>query len=105
MSQLIIIDYDETYTADKSLWDRFIVDALRKSHRVICCTMRVAELENLNQDVLKDMGKHNVPIIYSANANDKWEAVENAGYQPKNAIWIDDKPMFICINRSLDQLL
>jgi len=65
--------------------------------------MRVAELEDLNQDVIADMGKHGVPIVYSANANDKWEAIQEAGYQPDDAIWIDDRPMFIFMNRSFDE--
>ena len=100
---LIVIDYDETYTTDKMLWDLFITTALSYQHQVICCTLRFAELEQLNQDIINDMGKHGIPIVYAGEAKDKWQALKDAGYKPNNAIWIDDKPMFICINRSLDE--
>ncbi|MCK5896962.1 MAG: hypothetical protein KAG20_09155 [Cocleimonas sp.] len=105
MTALIIIDYDATYTADKALWDMLISAALTKKYVVVCCTMRFAALKNLNQDVIHDMGKHNVPIVYAAEEKDKWEAMQMAGYQPENAIWIDDRPMFIFRDREIDELL
>lgn len=37
---LIVIDYDETYTEDKMLWNMFVTNAKLKSHTVVCCTMR-----------------------------------------------------------------
>jgi hypothetical protein len=66
--------------------------------------MRFATLENLNQDVIHDMGKHGIPIVYAADAKDKWAAMQEAGYQPENAIWIDDRPMFIFRDRDMDEL-
>jgi hypothetical protein len=101
---LLIIDYDETYTADKSLWDILISAALQRNYVVVCCTMRFTEMEALNQDVITDMRKHNIPIVYAAEAKDKWEALQEAGYEPSKAIWIDDRPMFIFMNRDIDEL-
>lgn len=88
---LIIMDYDETYTEDPDLWDGFLQRALEKRHVVICCTYRYPDQIN-NMDVESAMGKHGIPIVYAANFPRKWDAVEHAGYQPNNAIWIDDSP-------------
>lgn len=101
---LIVIDYDETYTAAPALWDNFICAAKQHDCTIVCCTMRFEEPGNLNRDVIADMGKHGIEIIYAANHRDKWEAIKVAGYMPENAIWIDDRPMYIFMHRSLDEL-
>jgi len=100
--ELIVLDYDDTYTADKDLWDMFISIALKKEHTVVCCTMRIEGMGN--EDVIEDMGKHNIPIVYSAEAFDKWSAMKESGYDPKYAIWIDDRPMFIYMEHNMDEI-
>lgn len=99
---LIIIDYDETYTADPVLWDAFISCAKVRMHDIVCCTMRLDD--GYNSDVESDMGQHNIPIVYSAAHKDKWEAVQKAGYIPENAVWLDDRPMYIFMNRDYSEL-
>ena len=101
---LIILDYDETYTAAPKLWDSFIPLAKHYGHHVICCTMRIKGQDIYNRDVISAMGKHDVPIIYAAMYQDKWEAVKRAGFAPENAIWIDDRPMYIFMNRGSEEL-
>ena len=102
---LIILDYDETYTADPYLWDQFIATAQRNGHTVICCTMRFPDQDRLNADVIEVMRLNRVEIVYAANHRDKWEAVQAAGHVPENAIWIDDRPQYIWMNRSQDELM
>jgi hypothetical protein len=102
MKQLIVLDYDDTYTTDPQLWDIFIKNAHKRGHTIICCTMRIEGCGN--EDVIEDMEKHNIPIVYSAEADDKWSAIKEAGYDPINAIWIDDRPMYIYMKQDDDFL-
>lgn len=37
---IISVDYDETYTRDKILWDSFIKQAKMRGHTVLCVTAR-----------------------------------------------------------------
>jgi hypothetical protein len=96
---LIILDYDETYTVDPEFWNQFVVNAHEIGHEVICCTMR-SENDYYNFDVIRDMTFLNVPIIYAAEFADKWEAVQQAGYNPENAVWIDDRPMYVFMDKN-----
>ena len=97
---LIIIDYDETYTAAPVLWGRLITMALEYGHTVVCCTMRPDNDVHFNADVIADMGQYDVEIIYAADHTDKWAAVIAAGYEPGSAIWIDDRPMYIFMDKT-----
>lgn len=101
---LFILDYDETFTEDKDLWSAFVSAAKTAGHTVICCTMRVPKQPHVNKDIIEDMKRLNIKIIYAAECHDKWDAVEKAGFDPVNAIWIDDRPMYIFMNRSIDEL-
>lgn len=100
---LLIIDYDETYTADPVFWDMVITGAIGHGHNVVCCTMRFPDQASFNDDVITHMGAHGVQIIYAAPHKDKWEAIREAGYIPENAIWIDDRPMFIYMDRGEEE--
>jgi len=40
---LIVLDYDETYTAAPALWDNFICAAKQHDCTIVCCTMRFEE--------------------------------------------------------------
>lgn len=91
----IILDHDETYTADPEAWDLFIALLQHRGHSIICCTYRLPG--HGNQDVEENMGKHGIPIVYAAAYKNKWEAVKVAGYNPENAIWIDDAPHMIVV--------
>jgi hypothetical protein len=91
---LIILDYDETYTAAPAMWDRVIGEFKAQGAQIVCCTMRPPG-GVFNEDVETDMGQHDIPIVYSALHPDKWHAMEDAGYIPEDAIWIDDRPMYI----------
>lgn len=99
----IVLDYDETYTERPLFWDAFIDLAKTSGVEIVCCTMRFQEPSICNKDVIEDMGRHNIEIVYAAPYKDKWEAMENAGYIPENAIWIDDRPMFIFMDRVDDE--
>ena len=101
---LIIVDYDETFTANKALFSKIIDDFKESGATVICCTMRVGN-PYVDRDVIEDMEKLSVPIVFAATHKDKLEAVEKAGYIPENAIWIDDSPYMIWMNRTKQELL
>ena len=100
---LLIIDYDETYTAAPVFWDMVICGAKEQGHTVVCCTMRFSDQASFNDDVITDMGCHDIQIVYAAHYKDKWDAIQAAGFVPENAIWIDDRPMFIFMDRTKDE--
>lgn len=79
---LIALDYDGTYTKDKFLWDRFIADATKCGHSVICFTMRYPD------EIIK------IPcdVIYTSRQAKK-KFSEQAGYMVD--IWIDDRPAWL----------
>lgn len=80
---LIALDYDNTYTKDRILWEIFIEAAFKQNHNVICFTMRYPH------EPISDMG---ILVLYtSRKAKKKW-ADEN-GYAVD--IWIDDKPAWL----------
>ena len=58
----------------------------------------------VNRDITNDMIELDVPVIYAIEYKDKWEAVQAHGYIPENAVWIDDRPMYIWMNRNYDEL-
>lgn len=91
----VVLDYDETYTKAPDVWDAFIELVKAKGHTIVCCTYR--HDDGYNDDVEGNMGKHNVEIVYAATFPDKWKAMHAAGFNPENAIWIDDCPQFIMI--------
>lgn len=102
---LLILDYDETYTATPVFWDTVIAAAKKHGYEVVCCTMRPSDQYAYNDDVIADMAVHDIQIVYAAAYKDKWEAMQAAGFNPENAIWIDDRPMFIYMNRSREEIL
>ncbi len=77
--QVIAVDYDGTFTADKELWTRFINDAMFMGHVVVCVTARAERPTDLP----------NIPIIMSGT-DSKRACASSFGY--KISIWIDDQP-------------
>lgn len=93
---LIVMDYDETFTEDKTFWSTFILDSVKLGHTVVCCTMRFGDV-NYDSDVIGDMEKLNIPIVFAGMHPDKFTALGRSGYDADKAIWIDDSPQYIVI--------
>lgn len=84
---IIALDYDETYTADKGLWDNFIEDCKNRGHEIYIVTAR----HGYNYQELLDDG------LFS-----KTDGVYFTGHRAKRSfmyeqgidvnIWIDDNP-------------
>ena len=102
-NQVIFLDYDETYTANKLMWDKVVELWKENGISVVCCTNRFGNA-HYDADVIADMERIDVPIVWAAHHSDKWAAMEAAGYIPENGIWVDDRPMYIWLNRSVDTL-
>ena len=58
----IAIDYDDTYTLDKTLWNKIIDIFLNNGHKVFCITKRY---EHIADDIRQDM---KIPIIYATKS-------------------------------------
>lgn len=85
---LIALDYDDTYTRDPAMWDRFIRLAVASGHSVICVTMRH---EGESADARESIGQ--LCQVYCTGRRAKLEYMTEVGRIPD--VWIDDSPMFI----------
>lgn len=72
---LIALDYDDTYTRDPPMWDRFIRLAIASGHG----------------DVRESIGR--LCAVYCTGRRAKLEYMTEVGRIPD--VWIDDSPMFI----------
>jgi len=88
---LIVIDYDGTYTADKKLWDAFIVSAKERGHEIVCATMRYEDRESA--PVLADLEEKVDRIIFTNRLGKIAEVRKQLGRNPQ--IWIDDDPAWL----------
>ena len=85
----LALDYDNTYTRDKFLWNGFIKLAKNFKHNVYCVTMRSpAE----GDEVRNDLGAMVDQIIFTSRKAKK-EACYKLGIHID--VWIDDMPLFI----------
>jgi hypothetical protein len=75
---LIALDYDNTYTVDPTLWQRFISDATARGHDVKIVTMRYPS---------EIITAPPAEVVYtSRKAKRKFFAAD---------IWIDDSPQWV----------
>jgi hypothetical protein len=85
----ISLDYDDTYTRDKYLWNGFIKLAKASGHNVYCVTMR----SNAEGDEVRNqLGPMVDGIIFTARKAKK-EACYKLGIHID--VWIDDMPLFV----------
>jgi len=89
----IALDYDDTFTLDRSLWSRFVSDALKNpGNSVTFVTFRGPDWNNT--DIEGDAQDLGIDIVYT-NGVSKMSVF-------KADVWIDDRPELIV---SLDLLL
>ena len=90
-SQTFALDYDDTFTADPSLWASVVRMAKdRSGHRFIMVTARRETEENIEQiNADLDHWGCQMPIVFTALAS-KLDTVAKRGI--KIDIWIDDDP-------------
>lgn len=81
----IALDYDGTYTADSTLWDRFVADAKERGHKVWIVTCRRDTDENR-----EDIGRPAGCLVLFTNLSAKRWALEQRGLRVD--VWIDDDP-------------
>lgn len=82
----IALDFDETYTEDPLLWDKFVATVKQHGHDIRFVTFRYpVESEGIE----KAAKKLEIPIIYTSRQQKRmfWDA----------DIWIDDHPELIPI--------
>jgi hypothetical protein len=84
----IMIDYDNTFTADAPMWQDVIFEFLQK-HRVFLVTSRGMDTPVEHTEYFVDMG---IPIVY-CDYYAKKDVCEKQGI--KIDIWIDDDPKYI----------
>jgi hydroxymethylpyrimidine pyrophosphatase-like HAD family hydrolase len=90
---LIALDWDDTYTANKPLWNDFIQMCIDRGVKVIIVTGRP---DHENHRVATPF---NLPVVYAGNEL-KEKAALRDGY--KVNIWIDDMPGMIQNVKILD---
>jgi len=90
----IVLDFDETYTACPAIFNAMLREAEIQGTEVVVCTARNNRPHDDNRDVFEMCKDKGLEIIFSGS-DSKWKALQQAGYLPENAIWIDDTPRAI----------
>ena len=85
---IISIDYDDTWSADPSLWKEIARRARERGHKVILVTNRMGSRRDAG-DVWRSAGDHVSQIIF-AGMGPKRAAALGAGYDVD--VWIDNAP-------------
>lgn len=83
----IAIDFDDTFTADQTLWSAFIKCAQAQGHKVVCVTARRFDAESKAE--MYDVLPEHVPV-YFTSLGSKLAYMEKQGV--KVDIWCDDNP-------------
>lgn len=87
----ISIDFDNTYTQDRELWNEFIRLAQSRKHNVYCVTARHANKSDHLTEVLESIGKlvgvHN--CVFTGNLPKRPFCEANNIHID---VWIDDMP-------------
>lgn len=85
----IAIDYDDTFTADPSLWSKFI-NLAKANHRVIMVTARRDTEEN-NDQINADLDHWGCQIqVFFTSLSSKIKYMKDSGVEVN--IWVDDDP-------------
>jgi hypothetical protein len=84
----IALDFDDTYTRDPTLWNKFIKDAKDRGHDIRIVTFRKKAMTDPALDWLGS----SIPVIFT-EGNSKRSYCNRMGWFPD--IWIDDSPEFI----------
>lgn len=84
---IISIDYDDTYTRDKILWDSFIKQAKQRGHTVYCVTARSRPYDSI--EVENDL-EHLVDRIFFTAGMPKEAYMFKQGICIQ--VWIEDQP-------------
>jgi hypothetical protein len=85
----LALDYDNTYTCDPDMWDKFIQLAKASGHTVYCVTMRYASEEDTNFKRIREY----VVGVYFTGRKAKAKYMFDQGIDI--SVWIDDIPFFI----------
>lgn len=92
----ISIDYDDTYTKDKKLWNIFIKQAKLHGHRILCFTSR--DENDFNKKILYEDLKDIIDISNIYFCGDLQKDYYARYLNINIDIWIDDKPETIPAN-------
>lgn len=93
---LFAIDYDDTYTLDPSMWNKFIRDARKRGHKVVCATMRYPEDMD---DGIRKLSKIVNKVVFTCKKAKK-PYLQKMGIFPD--VWMDDKPNYILKDKTTD---
>jgi hypothetical protein len=91
----IALDYDGTFTADRTLWLTFVALAKKRGHEVSIVTARIQDVDD-NTDVEEDAQEMGIPVVY-------------CGLKQKQDcfgadIWIDDRPDMVLGREQVDHM-
>ena len=87
--KLICVDYDDTYTAFPELMDTLIRRADMLGYRVILCTMRYPDEEDMYIASIREK----FAAVYFTGRLAKQPFLKALGIEPD--LWIDDQPKWI----------
>ncbi len=85
------LDYDKTYSLDKTFWDSFIILCAFNDVDIYLITARHPEKDKLTDVQLSpDIRKYFKDIIYCNGVAKRWHVLHN--HDLEIDVWIDDRP-------------
>jgi len=87
---IFALDFDGTFAEDQALWLAFVEDCFERGHDVITVTHRRDTRANRQEMAFAGVSW---PIVFAEGT--KAKAAIEAGYDIKEAVWIDDNPVGI----------
>jgi len=98
---VIALDYDHTYTADKTLWAAFLNICRLAGHKVVVVTARDDRFDKTPcLNTLSVVGS----VYYTRGVAKRWWMEQFAAPEhQKIDIWIDDKPEAILQNSTMSK--
>jgi len=90
----IALDYDDTFTADKTFWASFVRLCDKHNHDVKFVTYRDSRFDN--DDILNDAADLGIEVVFTAGK-------QKAGVYDAD-VWIDDMPVTIPVAKELGDM-
>ena len=88
----ISIDFDDTYTKDPKLWDRFAADAIARGHQVYCVSARGTQhMDEPKRTIGQIIGPEN---CFGTGLRPKRHFMHHV-HKIDIDVWIDDMPEMI----------
>ena len=93
-NKIVIIDYDDTYTLEPELFDRFIYQLKSRGYKIVCATMRYDIPDEA--DEVKQLCPAVFDSVIFTGRQAKIDFINRMNLKP--CLYIDDSPQSLFLN-------